>query len=132
MVARFQVVDLRTSNRAREYGSVPVRHENQEAHAGHVGYLADTQPTFDTEGKYLFYASDREFEPVYGSFDNSWTYPNPTRIVAVPLRKNVKSPLAARNDSENPLLDTNDKDDAKKDDSRKDDSEKARRRGQGA
>jgi tricorn protease len=89
------------------------------------GYLADTQPTFDTEGKYLFYASDREFEPVYGSFDNSWTYPNPTRIVAVPLRKNVKSPLAARNDSENPLLDTNEKkDDAKKDGSRKDDSKK--------
>ena len=84
------------------------------------GYLTDAQPTFDSEGKYLFYASDREFEPVYGSFDNSWTYPNPTRIVAVPLRKNVKSPLAARNDSENPLLDTNDKDDSKKDDSKKD------------
>ena len=64
------------------------------------GYLNDSQPTFDPEGKYLFYASDREFEPVYGSFDNSWTYPNPTRIVAVPLRKDVPSPLAPRNDAE--------------------------------
>ena len=27
-------------------------------------------------------------------FDNSWTYPNPTQLVAVPLRKDVKSPLA--------------------------------------
>jgi tricorn protease len=65
-----------------------------------TGYLNDTQPTFDPDGKYLFYASDREFTPVYGSFDNSWTYPNPTRIVAVPLRSDVPSPLHARNDYE--------------------------------
>lgn len=97
------------------------------------GYLNDAQPVFDPEGKYLFYASDREFDPVYGSFDNSWTYPNPTRLVAVPLRKDVKSPLATRNESENPLLDTagkkdGDKDDKKdggrKDESRKDESRK--------
>ena len=35
----------------------------------------------------------------------------------MPLRKDVKSPLAARNDSENPLLDTGEK----KDDSKKPD-----------
>jgi tricorn protease len=64
------------------------------------GYLNDSQPAFDPEGKYLFYASDREFRPVYGSFDNSWTYPNPTRLVAVPLRKDVQSPLYPRNDHE--------------------------------
>ena len=80
-----------------------------------TGYLNDTQPTFDPEGKYLFYASDREFDPVYGSFDNSWTYPNPTRIVAVPLRKDVLSPLHARNDAES---------DAKKDESKKDEPKK--------
>jgi tricorn protease len=65
-----------------------------------TGYLNDTQPTFDPDGKYLYYASDREFVPVYGSFDNSWTYPNPTRLIAVPLRKGVQSPLYARNDYE--------------------------------
>ena len=35
--------------------------------------------------------------------------PNPTQLVAVPLRKDVKSPLAARNDAENPALDTTEK-----------------------
>jgi tricorn protease len=79
------------------------------------GYLNDTEPTFDPDGKYLYYASDREFEPIYGSFDTSWTYANPTRLVAVPLRKDVKSPLAVRNDSENAALDTNEKKDEKKD-----------------
>jgi tricorn protease len=65
-----------------------------------TGYLNDNQPVFDPDGQYLYYGSDREFAPVYGSFDNSWTYPNPTRLVAVPLRRDVKSPLYARNDYE--------------------------------
>jgi len=64
------------------------------------GYLNDQQPVFDPDGKFLYYASDRTFEPIYGAFDTSWTYTNPTRIVAVPLRKDVKSPLAARNNVE--------------------------------
>jgi tricorn protease len=64
------------------------------------GYFGDGSPTFDPEGKYLFHASDRTFDPVYGRFDNSWTYPNATRLVALPLRKDVPSPLAARNDAE--------------------------------
>jgi len=75
-------------------------------HQATTGYLNDTQPTFEPEGKYLIYASDREFDPVYGSFDNTWTYPNPTKLIAVPLRRDVKSPLAARNDDENAALDT--------------------------
>ena len=88
-------------------------------HRASTGYFNDTLPVFDPEGKYLFYQSDREFEPVYGSFDNSWTYPNPTRLVAVTLRKDVPSPLAARNDAESAAIDTNKKDDAKKPDEKK-------------
>jgi tricorn protease len=84
------------------------------------GYLNDTQPTFEPEGKYLFYASDRAFDPVYGTFDNSWTYANPTQLIAVPLRRDVKSPLAARNDAEN-MPDAEKKDD-KKDDKKADDA----------
>lgn len=69
-------------------------------HRATVGYFSDGQPTFDPDGKYLFYASDRSFQPTYGSFDNSWTYANPTRLVALPLRRDVPSPLAQRNDTE--------------------------------
>jgi tricorn protease len=69
-------------------------------HQATSGYLNDQEPAFDPEGKFLYYLSDRAFDPVYGSFDTSWTYANPTRIVAVPLRKDVKSPLASRNNAE--------------------------------
>jgi tricorn protease len=64
------------------------------------GYFSDSQPTFDPDGKYLFYASSRNFEPVYSAFDNTWSYPNATRLVAVPLRLDVPSPIAQRNDVE--------------------------------
>jgi len=66
------------------------------------GYFGDLQPVFDPEGKYLYFLSNRAFTPTYGDFDNTWTYPNSTEIVAVPLRADVPSPLAARNDVEPP------------------------------
>jgi tricorn protease len=69
-------------------------------HQATSGYLNDGQPVFDPEGKYLFYASDRAFDPVYSAFDTSWAYANPTQLVVVPLRKDVKSPLGPRNDAE--------------------------------
>ena len=88
-----------------------------------TGYLNDTQPVFEPEGKYLYYASDRAFDPVYGTFDNTWTYANPTRLVVVALRNDVKSPLSPRNDSENPALNVEDKKpDEKKPDEKKPDA----------
>jgi tricorn protease len=66
------------------------------------GYFADQDPAFDPEGKYLYYLSNRAFAPTYSDFDNSWAYPNSTEVVAVPLRTDVPSPLAARNDVEPP------------------------------
>ncbi len=64
------------------------------------GYYSDWHPSFDPEGKYLYFASTRSFEPLYGDFDNTWTYPNSQRIVAAALRSDVPSPLPPRNDEE--------------------------------
>jgi tricorn protease len=41
-------------------------------------YMNDQQPTFDPGGKFLYYASDRTFAPIYSTFDSSWTYANST------------------------------------------------------
>lgn len=64
------------------------------------GYFDEAQPAFDPEGRFLYFLSNRHFAPVYGDFDNSWTYPNATRIVAAALRPGVASPLAEKNDAE--------------------------------
>jgi tricorn protease len=74
--------------------------QDSRLHQVTSGYFADLQPTFDPDGKYLYYLSNRNFEPVYGDFDNSWTYPNATAIMAVGLRTDAPSPIAPRNDSE--------------------------------
>ena len=64
------------------------------------GYYNDSQPVFDPDGKYLYYFSNRTLKPVYSDLDNTWVYPNTTNIVAVPLRPDVPSPLAPKNDEE--------------------------------
>jgi tricorn protease len=74
--------------------------KNNSARQVTSAYLNDQQPTFDPEGKFLYYASERTFAPVYSTFDSAWAYANATRIIAVPLRKDVKSPVAARNNFE--------------------------------
>lgn len=63
------------------------------------GFYSDINPTFDREGDYLFLVTNRSFTPVYSDFDNSWTYPNATQLAAIPLRDEVASPLAAKNDT---------------------------------
>ncbi|MCB0673936.1 MAG: PD40 domain-containing protein [Saprospiraceae bacterium] len=63
------------------------------------GFYSDLNPTFDREGKYLYLITNRSFNPVYSDFDNTWIYPNATELAVVTLRPEVKSPLAAANDT---------------------------------
>jgi len=62
-------------------------------------YYNDEGPVFGTEGKYLFFYSDRTFKPVYDKMD-TWIYPNCTGIYAAALRTDVNSPIAPRSDEE--------------------------------
>jgi tricorn protease len=70
------------------------------------GYYTDASPVFDPDGKYLYFFSNRTFQPVYSDVDNSWIYPNTTNIVAVSLRRDVPSPLAPRSDSDSARADS--------------------------
>ena len=55
-------------------------------------------PTFDPEGKYLFLSTGQQFSPTYSDLDGTWAYAATTRLAAIPLRKDVTSPLAPKND----------------------------------
>jgi len=63
------------------------------------GFYSDRNPVFDPDGKYLYLVTNRNFEPVYSDFDNSWSYPNSTELAAITLTKEEKSPLSIRNDT---------------------------------
>lgn len=87
------------------------------------GFYNDELPVFDPDGKYLFFRTGRTFQPTYGELDNSWIYVNSANLAAVPLRKDVPSPLAPRNDEETDKDKDKDKD-KKKDEEKKDDTKK--------
>lgn len=63
------------------------------------GYYSDVQPSFDPDGKYLFFLTNRTLNPVYSDLDGTWIYPNTTRIAAATLTDEILSPLAPRNDT---------------------------------
>ena len=78
------------------------------------GYYNDFGPTFDPDGKYLYYLSNRNLEVIYGDFDATWIYPNATQLVAAPLRADVPSPLPPRSDDEAAKADSAGKPDSAK------------------
>ncbi len=78
------------------------------------GFYNDETPVFDPDGKYLFFRTGRTFAPSYSEVDETWIYANTAVLAAVPLRPDVLSPLAPRNDAEDaPAKDKKD-DDPKK------------------
>ena len=87
-------------------------------HQATSGFYNDELPVFDPDGKYLFFRTGRTFAPNYSELDKTWIYANCEVLAAVPLRKDVLSPLAPRNDEEG------DKAKDKKDDTNKDDEKK--------
>ncbi len=69
-----------------------------ETHRVTSGYYSDENPTFSADGKYLFFHSDRSMIAVYSDLDQTWTYPNSTKIAAISLTTDAPSLLPVAND----------------------------------
>ena len=65
--------------------------ENGEKHAVTSPAFASGSATFDRAGEWLYYASDQEFTPKYGSMDTTFIYDNSEILLALPLRTSVKA-----------------------------------------
>lgn len=72
--------------------------DNKKVHKGTSGYYNDNNPVFDPTGKYIFFTTDRSFNPSYSNFDNTWIYPNSTQLAVTTLDAATPSLLLARND----------------------------------
>lgn len=55
--------------------------------------LQDVSPTFDPEGKYLYFLSYREFDPVYDNLHFDLGFPRGVRPYLVTLRKDIANPF---------------------------------------
>ena len=61
-------------------------------------FSADS-PTFSDDGKYLFFNSDRDFNPIYSYVEWNYAYNNLGGIYLVTLAKDTPSPFAPENDT---------------------------------
>jgi len=55
--------------------------------------LNDRMPTFDPEGRYVFFIGMRDFDPVFDHIQFDLGFPRAARPFAIPLRKDVPDPF---------------------------------------
>src|SRR5262249_48943039 len=91
------------------------------------GFTDDVGPTFDPEGKYLFFLSRRTLNPDIGGFELNFQFSTTDRIYAATLRKDVASPVAPESDEEK-----GDAADAEKDKDKDKDKQKDKDKGKDA
>jgi len=73
--------------------------ENQKSFQATSGFYEDFYPVFSTDGKYLFYLTNRNFAAAYSDMgDGTWIYPNTTQIASLSLARDAPSLLQAKND----------------------------------
>lgn len=69
----------------------------------------DWQPAFDPGGKYLYFISDRDFNPQLGGFEMSFIYDEMSRVYLVTLEEKTPSPFAPESDEEEPVSEKEEK-----------------------
>ena len=74
--------------------------KSSKRHQVTSGFYAAFSPVFDPDGEYLYLLWARSFVPAFSDLQFNMTFSNTIQIAAVPLRDDVASPLAPRNDEE--------------------------------
>jgi tricorn protease len=72
--------------------------EKEEAYEVTDGWYSSSDPSFSSDGKYLFFVSDRDFNPTVGGVEFNYSYQDMARIYLVTLSKSVESPFKPKSD----------------------------------
>jgi tricorn protease len=72
--------------------------EKKKLYQATSGYYNDGNPVFDPTGKYLFFLTDRSFNPNYSNLDNTYIYANSNQIAVATLDPATPSLLYPKND----------------------------------
>jgi len=71
---------------------------NKETNAVTNNWYEASSPSFSSDGKYLFFVSGRDFNPIYSSTEWNHAYQDMDKIYFVTLEKSTPSPFAPKND----------------------------------
>ncbi|NPA37789.1 MAG: protease [Chlorobi bacterium] len=69
-----------------------------ESHQVTDNWYEASNPVFDTNGKYLFFTSARDFNPIYSWVEWNYAYRDMLSVYFVTLQKSTPSPFAPEND----------------------------------
>ncbi len=72
--------------------------EDKEFHQVTPGFTNDFSPEFDPDGKYLYFLSQRDFNPILGNYEFSFINHSITNLFLIILSADEKSPFAPEND----------------------------------
>ncbi len=64
------------------------------------GVFADSRPVFDRKGEWIYWVSQRSFQPTYEQFGTTWVYTDSQVLMAAPLKADIASPYLPRTDEE--------------------------------
>ncbi len=67
------------------------------------GWFDVGSPEFSSDGKYLFFTSERSFNPTYGGTEWNHVYTDMARIYLLTLARDTRSPLAPKSDESKPV-----------------------------
>ncbi len=62
------------------------------------GWYTSTQPAFSSDGKYLFFVSNRDFNPLFSAVEYDYFYRDMSRIYFVTLARATESPFKPKSD----------------------------------
>jgi tricorn protease len=82
------------------------------------GWFSSSNPTFSNDGKYLFFVSDRSFNPISSNTEFNYSYFDMQKIYFLTLSKDTKSPFEPKSDEVK--IKTEEKKEEKSDDKKKD------------
>ncbi len=72
--------------------------KSEKAYEVTEGWYNSYSPSFSSDGTYLFFVSDRDFNPVYSRVEWNFAYLSMSRVYLVTLSKEVKSPFEPKSD----------------------------------
>src|SRR5262249_37733832 len=91
--------------------------ESKQATRISQGFYDDANPVFDSEGKYIYFLSNRFFYPISSNFDHRFTSHSPTGTFALTHKASEPAPFGPQVDEEKEP-EAKKADAAKKDDSK--------------
>ncbi len=72
--------------------------EKDESYEVTDGWYSSYSPVFSSDGKYLIFVSDRDFNPIYGRTEFNHVYQDMARIYLITLSKSIESPFKPTSD----------------------------------